>query len=178
MTFLMGSIAFYKNTNKYPRNDVSEYSADNFKKLLSLGDDCYIIQFLKRDGFWVCENNQQVTKLDLTGYLFQQSYLVSFAVRNLRYPLVSKKLPYKYLFKNKFLIKENLKVKLVMIDGAKKVEKMIVKDGVSKYGFIAKRITISPFYLDTLSNRSYQSIRNFKSYIDEKRYKTFYIKRK
>ena len=55
---------------------------------------------------------------------------------------------------------------------------MIVKNGISKYGFMAKHITFAPFYLSGLSNRHYQSIRKFKSYIDEQKYKHFYIKRK
>ena len=79
---------------------------------------------------------------------------------------------------NKYFIKDKFNIKLELIDGNKKFERIIVKNGVSKYGFIAKQITFSPFYLSALSNRHFQSIHKFKSYIDEKRYKHFYVKDK
>jgi hypothetical protein len=63
---------------------------------------------------------------------------------------------------------------LRIIDGDKVTEKIIVNNGVSKYGFIAKQITFSPFYLSALSNRHLQYIYKLKSYIDEKQYKYFY----
>ena len=65
-----------------------------------------------------------------------------------------------------------------MMKGDKKYEKMIVENGVSKYGFLARRITFSPFYLSGLSNRTYQSIRNYKTYIDESVYKRFFVRGK
>ena len=65
-----------------------------------------------------------------------------------------------------------------MLDGDKKYEKMIVENGISKYGFLARRITFSPFYLSGLSHRTYQGIRNFKTYIDESVYKRFFVRGK
>jgi len=178
MSFLVGSIAFYKTANKYPLNDISEYHINNFKKLLIKAEDFYVIQIFKKDGLWVCENNSQSIKLNLGKYLFQKSYLISYVVRNLRYTLISNKLPWKHLFDNKFFIKKDLNVKLVLIDGEKKYEKFIVHNGMSKYGFIAKQITFSPFYSSSLSIKSCQYIQNSKFYIDEKRYKQFYVKNK
>ena len=110
--------------------------------------------------------------------MFQKSFLISYVVRNLRYPLISNKLPLKCLFANKYFIKKQLHVKLELIDGDKKSEKIIVNNGVSRYGFIAKRITFSPFYLSAFSNRHYNVTRNFKTYVDEKKYKQFYVKNK
>lgn len=178
VSFLIGYIAFCRTTNKYPLNDISEYHTNKFKKLLVKNDGLYVIKFFKKDGFWISENNSEIIKLNLGKYLFQKSYIISYVVRNIRYPLISDKLPLKYLFTNKYFIKKSFNVKLELIDGNKKIERIIVKDGVSKYGFIAKQITFSPFYQSSFSNRSYQSIRNFKTYIDEKRYKYFYIKAK
>ena len=158
-------------------NNISEYYTNKFKNLLIKTERIYVIRFIKKNGLWVCENNSQVIKLHLGKYLFQKSFLISYVVRNLRYPLISNKLPLKCLFTNKFFIKKQLDVKLELIDGDKKSEKIIVNNGVSRYGFIAKKITFSPFYLSALSNRHYNSIRNFKSYVDEKRYKQFYVKK-
>lgn len=178
MSILFGSIVFYKITNTYPLNDISEYHTNKFKKLLIKTEEFYVIRFFKKDGLWVCENNSETIKLNLGKYLFQKSYLISYVVRNIRYPLISDKLPLKCLFMNKYFIKDKFNIKLELIDGNKKFERIIVKNGVSKYGFIAKQITFSPFYLSALSNRHLQSIHKFKSYIDEKRYKHFYVKDK
>lgn len=176
MTYLVGAILFYKKTNKFPLNDISEYNATNFKKFIVKNDNCLIIYFVRKDGLWICENDKQQIKLDLSGYFFQKAYLISFVVRNIRYPLISDKLPLKYLFKNSFPIKKGINIKLVMIDGVKKDDIMVVKNGISKYGFVAKTITMAPFYLSTFSNRHYHSIRNMKTYMDEERYKCFYRK--
>lgn len=174
MSYLVGYIVFHKYTNKYPLNDISEYYTNDFKRLLVKKDSCLEIQFVKRDNAWFCENGSLSVKLDLSGYAYQKSYLISYVIRNLRYRLISTKRPLKYLFADKFFIKPALNVKLQMLDGDKKYEKMIVINGVSKYGFLARRITFSPFYLSGLSNRTYQGIRNFKTYIDESVYKSFF----
>lgn len=178
ISFLIGYIVFHRHTNNYPRNDLSDYYIRNFKKILSKKDNYFEIKFVKNNNNWICENNSQLVKLDLNGYAFEKSYLISYVIRNLRYPLISNKQPFKYLFVNRFFIKENMNVKLIIINGNKRTEKMIVKNGISRYGFIAKHISFAPFYLSGLSNRHYQSIRNFKSYIDEQKYKHFYIKHK
>ena len=178
MSFLFGSVIFYKITNKYPLNNISEYYTNKFKNLLIKTEGIYVIRFIKKNGLWVCENNSQIIKLNLGKYLFQKAFLISYVVRNLRYPLVSNKLPLKCLFANKHFIKKQLHVKLELLDGDKKSEKIIVNNGVSRYGFIAKQITFSPFYLSALSNRHYNVTRNFKTYVDEKRYKQFYVKNK
>lgn len=178
ISFLIGYIVFYRHTNKYPRNDLSDYYIRNFKKILNKKNEYFEIKFVKNNNIWICENNSQIVKLDLNGYAFEKSYLISYAIRNLRYPLISNKKPFKYLFVNRFFIKDNMNVKLIMINKNKRTEKMIVKNGISKYGFIAKYITFAPFYLSGLSNRHFQSILKFKSYIDEQKYKHFYIKRK
>ena len=178
MSFLFGSVIFYKITNKYPLNNISEYYTKKFKKLLIKTEGIYVIRFIKKNGLWVCENNSQIIKLNLGKYLFQKSFLISYVVRNLRYPLISNKLPLKCLFANKYFIKKQLHVKLELIDGDKKSEKIIVNNGVSRYGFIAKLITFSPFYLSAFSNRHYNVTRNFKTYVDEKKYKQFYVKNK
>ena len=169
ISYLVGILLFYKTTNKYPLNDVSEYHVSNFKKMLIKNGDFFEIQFFKKDGFWLCVNNSQLIKLNLGKYLFQKSYLISFVVRNLRYPLISKKLPLKYLFVNKFFIKEDLKVKLILINGDKRVEKFIIINGMSRYGLIAKHITFSPFYQYALSNRTLQGINKSIPYIINER---------
>lgn len=173
ISFLIGYIIFHRHTNKYPLNDMPDYYIRNLKKLLFKKENYFEIRFVKKDNNWVCENNSLVVKLNLNGYAFEKSYLISYVIRNLRYPLISEKKPFKYLFTNRLCIKDNINVKLIIINKNKIFEKMIVKNGVSRYGFIAKYITISPFYLLALSNRQIQSIRNSKSYIDEKRYKLF-----
>ena len=178
ISFLIGYIVFHRHTNNYPRNDLSDYYIRNLKKILSKKDNYFEIKFVKNNNNWICENNSQLVKLDLNGYAFEKSYLISYVIRNLRYPLISNKQPFKYLFANRFFIKENMNVKLIIINGNKRTEKMIVKNGISRYGFIAKHISFAPFYLSGLSNRHYQSIRKFKSYIDEQKYKHFYIKHK
>ena len=84
VSFLFGSVIFYKITNKYPLNNISEYYTKKFKKLLIKTEGIYVIRFIKKNGLWVCENNSQIIKLNLGKYLFQKSYLISYVVRNLR----------------------------------------------------------------------------------------------
>ena len=176
MSYLFSYIVFNKITKKYPLNDVQEYHTKNFKKLLVKHKDCFTIQFFKKDGFWICETDKESIKINLNGYLFQHQYLVSFVIRNLRYPLINNKLPLKYLFKNKFFIKKNLNIKIVIYNGDKRIEKMIVKNGISRYGIIAQNITFSPFYLEGLSNRTYQSFVKRIACIDERICGHFYKK--
>lgn len=45
ISFLFGSIVFYKITNTYPLNDVSEYHTNKFKKLLIKAEEFYVIRF-------------------------------------------------------------------------------------------------------------------------------------
>lgn len=146
ISFLSWYIIFNKHTNKYPINRISEYYIEDLKKILRKNGNSFEIQFVKKDNNWICENNSLLVKLDLNGYAFEKAYLISYVIRNLRYPLISNKQPF--------------------------------KNGISKYGLIAKHISFAPFYLSGLSNRHYQSIRNFKCHIDEKIYKHFYIKNK
>lgn len=172
--YLIGYITFNKHTNKYPLNNMFEYYVKDFKKLLTKNDNYFEILFVKKDNVWICENNLLLVKLNLKGYAFEKSYLISYAIRNLRYTLISNKREIKYLFTNKLFIKKNFNVKLTMINENKRVEKMIVKNGISRYGFLPKHITFAPFYLSGLSNRHYQSIQKSKSFINEKKYKHFY----
>ena len=174
ISWLVGEIIFYKHTNNYPLNDISEYYTKSFKKLLIKKDNCFEIQFVKKNNIWVCEKDSLLIKLNLNGYAFEKSYLISYVIRNLRYPLISRKRPFKCLFTNKFFIKKQLNIKLRIIDGDKVTEKIIVNNGVSRYGYIAKNITFAPFYTSSFSMRHYRSILNHQSYIDEKQYKYFY----
>ena len=177
VTLLFGIIAFYKKTSKFPKNDLSEYDKFDWKKFVTNVDGNNIIIFEKKDGIWVCDNGERAVKLDLSGYLFQRAYLVSYVIRNMRYPLISDKKPLKFLFANSFAIKNrNIEIKLVTIDGTNRKEKTIVKNGVSRYGFLPRQITLSVFHLHLYSNYSYQRIRRFKTYMDENRYKNFYKK--
>lgn len=176
VTLLFGIIAFYKKTSKFPQNDVSEYDKFNWKKFVTNIDGSNIIIFEKKDGIWVCDNGDLVVRLDLSGYLFQRAYLISYVIRNLRYPLISDKKPLKYLFANTFSIKKNVDIKLVTIDGTKRKEKTIVKNGISRYGFLPRQITLAAFHLHLYSNYSYQRIRRLKTNIDENKYKNFYKK--
>lgn len=176
ISFFGAIIVFYRNTNKYPKNNLSDYYTNQFTSLLNKKKGFYLIRFEKKDGIWTFESDSSLLKLNLDGYLFPHSYLISFVVRNLRYSYISDRLPFRNLFKNKFFLKAGLNVKLEIIDGNRKKEKMVVQNGISKYGFIAKNITFSPFYLFSLKNRGFHSLQNSKSYIDEKRYKQFYIK--
>lgn len=175
-TFLVFAILFYKRANRFPLNDISEYDKFDWRKFLNNTDDNNIVLFEKIAGVWVCGNGEKKVTLDLTGYLFPKSYLISYVVRNLRYPLISKKLPLKYLFQNSFPIKKKIDIRLVVIDGHKRKEITIVKNGVTKYGFVSQQITLSAFYWHLFSNYSYQRIRHLKTYIDENEYKNFHKK--
>ena len=48
ISWLVGEIIFYKHTNNYPLNDISEYYTKSFKKLLIKKDNCFEIQFVKK----------------------------------------------------------------------------------------------------------------------------------
>ena len=171
LALLLGGILFYQITNKFPRNDLSEYYLPkDFKKLLVKNGEGRTIQFVKKNGVWICENNKYAVKLDLSGYLFQKSYLVSFVVRNLRFPVISRKLPYeKYLFRNKFLLDKRENITLIIIDGDKKSELPIVRNGISRYGFIAKHITESHECWSLIFRRCQGTPIAY--YIDEKLYR-------
>ena len=170
VSFLLIGILFYTVTNKYPLNDVAEYWDDEFNQLFVKGNDCKIIYFTKKDGLWVCENGKKTITLDLTDYAFQKSYLISFVIRNLRYKLIHNKLPLKNFFRNSFTIKNGLNVKIIIVEGNKQFEKMIVKNGVSKYGFIAKNITFSPYFAYGFNNIAYSKLMKSPTFIDERIY--------
>ena len=175
---LLGMVFFYKSTNKYPLNNVSEYFVKEFRKLFKSEDGFYSITFIKKDGFWICEHKDGHIKLNLGKYFFQKSYIISFVIRNLRYPFINEKLPLEYLFWNVCLFEEPFNLKLILINKNKKFEKLIVKNGVSKYGFIGTRITFSPFYLASITTKSHISLLEFIPQIDEIKYSQLKKKKK
>lgn len=176
MTFLLGHILFFKKTNKFPKNDISEYCKFDWKKYATNVNENNIICFEKQGDVWICDNGERKVVLDLTGYPFQRAYLISYVVRNMRYKFISQKLPLKHLFKYSFPIHKRIDIKLLLIDGNRRKEITVVKKGVTKYSFIARQITLSAFYYHLFSNESYQRIRHHKTYIDEKKYKSFHKK--
>lgn len=164
-------LLFYKITKKYPLNNIEEYVDFNIRNLKFEEKDKSNIVFSKNNGIWICENNPNI-KLNLNGYLFQKAYIKSFVIRNLRYNLISNKRPLVYLFKNKFFVKKNLNLKLVIINKEKINKMLIVKDGYSVYGFWAKIITKAQFFHS--SNRSFSRFKKNITCIDEKIYKNYY----
>ncbi len=176
MTFLFGHMLFFKKTNKFPQNDISEYCKFDWIKFVTNINDNNVICFEKQAGVWVCDNGERKVVLDLTGYPFQRAYLISYVVRNMRYKFISQKLPLKYLFQYSFPINKRIDIKLLLIDGNRRKKITVVKKGISKYSFMARQITLSAFYYHLFSNESYQSIRRHKTYIDEKKYKSFFKK--
>ena len=97
ISLLIGSILFYIKTNKYPLNDISDYSNLDFKKITAnfIKNE---ITFVYEKGVWRCLNDENIL-LDLRGYLFQKSYLISYVIRNFRYKRISKRKPFTDLFK-------------------------------------------------------------------------------
>ncbi len=173
IAFLVGTLLFYHKTGNFPLNDKSEYHEKEFKELLTKNLEYYTIHFVKVEKFWVCENNQKIVKLDLSGYPFQKAYLISYVVRNLRYNKISLKLPLKFLFKNTFPLGKNINIKLIITDRDKTFEKTIVKNGISRYGFLARIITRAPYALTYWTNESHRILLREKSYIDERKYEHF-----
>lgn len=167
--YLITLILFSRNTNRYPRNDSSEYCVEHFETFIHKK----VICFEKRNGVWICQRNGQVIKLDLTGYVFPKAYIKSYVIRNLRYPMISDKTPLINLFKNKYPIKGKKDLDLVLVDGCKTHIIRIIKNGISKYGFLSREITKTPEYITfILSNRSvYTHLKKHASPINEKIYK-------
>ena len=167
---------FYKITNKYPLNDISNYFVNNVNLLCEnnkVDKNNKTITFTKTDGVWHCSKGNYSIKLNLKGYLFEKSYLISYVVRNLRYPIITNKQPLKYLFKQKYFIKENLNVNLILIDGEKTSVVQIVKNGVSQYKRLAKLVTEAPFHYSLLFARTGKELDNFTTIINEKTYKNY-----
>ena len=165
--FLIASFLFYSKAKKYPLNDITEYYVQNFKQYFVLNGCEQSIYFEKKEGVWVCDNNKYQIKLDLRGYWFQKSYLKSYVIRNLRYPIISNKRSFLELFNNKCYIRE-VNTSLILIDGNKTEKISIIDKGITKYGFIAKEITIAPYA--QWSSRSVIKYLKPKRYIDEREY--------
>lgn len=165
---------FYIKTNKYPLNDISDYSNLDFKKITAnfIKNE---ITFVYEKGVWRCLNDENIL-LDLRGYLFQKSYLISYVIRNFRYKRISKRKPFTDLFKKKYYIKKDLNFYIVFIKNNKTIKKHIIINGFSVLNFLSKEITRSPFYKFYLSNTSRVSLAESYMFIDERRYKNFYIK--
>lgn len=175
---LLSCLVFYRTTNKYPLNNLSEYHIENFEDLFVKENDVYVIKFIKENRVWVCANEAKKVKLNLGTYLFQKSYIISYVIRNVRFPLVSGIRPLKSFLENKFLIRERIDLKLVLINGKKKYEKLIIKKGISEYGYLAREITYSPFYLKGLTHNSLRILLKTTIEIDEEKYKNFNLKNK
>ena len=133
-----------KASYKYPLNERSDYCVSNFEKFLAREGNTDFIYFTKKNGIWVCENETEAIRLDLTGYPFEEKYLVSYVVRNLRFLIMNRRKPCHDLLKNKYYV-ENAEVNLVLTDGERQRCIRVVKNYVSKYGFLAWLITRSPY---------------------------------
>jgi hypothetical protein len=142
---LVGIIVLSKTTYKYPLNERSDYCVTNFEKFLVREGNTDFIYFTKKNGIWVCENETEAIRLDLTGYPFEENYLVSYVVRNLRFLVMNRRRPRKDIIKRKYYV-EYANVDLVITDGDRKRCIRVVKNYVSRYGFWGMLITQSPYY--------------------------------
>lgn len=82
---------FCDYTKNYPRNDKTEYNF-NLKTDLNLIRNNTISFVRLNKGLWQCHDLNM--KMDMSGYMFQKSYIRSFIIRQFQFAIVNKeKLP-------------------------------------------------------------------------------------
>ena len=164
---LFTEICFFKKTknimNLNKHNLIRLAKEIQWNKVELLCFYCY-------NNIWQLENTDII--FDLAKYAFKKSFIISAITRNLRYKAVSNKLPLKQILKKNLVVPNKRSLVVVFVDGNKKSNKEVVKNGVSKHTLLSKTITKSKFYEFYFHNRSYQVMKKI-STINERIYLSY-----
>ena len=159
-------ILFWEYTIQYPKNEIDEFKNISLPKNIKTD---IVLTFVNQNGVWTYHHDNQEIKINLKGYLFPNSFIKSYIIRQLRYKIVNKKLPLTDLFKRKLLIEQYSanNIYIETIYNKKTIRTIVVKKGVSLHSLLSQLISQSSYYKDLLFMRSLVSLKRNKSFIDE-----------
>ena len=96
------------------------------------------IVFAKDGGVWSCGLPHTPVPFNLKGCFFKKQFLIAFAIRAVRYPVVSGKLPIAFLGKRTLTgFPKGSRIEAVFQGRTREKRVTLVQDGKSKCGFIA-----------------------------------------
>ena len=159
-------ILFWEYTMQYPKNEVEEFKNISLPKNIETN---IVLKFVNQNGVWTyCHDNREI-KINLKGYVFPTSFIKSYVIRQLRYQLVNKKLPFTDLFRRKLLIEKYAtnNIYIETINNKRTIRSIVVRQGVSLHTLLSQLISQSSHYRDLLFMRSLVSLKRNKSFIDE-----------
>lgn len=81
-------------------------------------------------------------KFDLKPCILKKSFLISFIVRNVRYETISETMPLYNLYRRTLKVKRYRNIIISFTKNNKKKEYYVVKEGVSRYTFLAQFVTL------------------------------------
>jgi hypothetical protein len=163
-TFSM--IIFWEYTRQYPKNEVDEFKNISLSKNIETD---IVLTFVNQNGVWTYYHDNQEIKINLKGYLFPNSFIKSYVIRQLRYKIVNKKLPLTDLFRRKLKIEKYAanNIYIETINNKRTNRTIVVRQGVSFHSLLSQLISQSSYYKDLLFMRSLVSMKRNKSLIDE-----------
>lgn len=159
-------ILFWEYTMQYPKNEVDEFKNISLPKNIKTD---IVLTFVNQNGVWTYQHDSQEIKINLKGYLFPNSFIKSYVIRQLRYKIVNKKMPLADLFKRKLPIDQFSanNIYIETISNKKTNRTIVVRQGVSLHTLLSQIISQSSYYKDLLFMRSLVSLKKNKSFIDE-----------
>lgn len=169
MLYLLISIMFFRYTNLCFENEKDTLRSCNLIRCVKWEKERYVIEFTMKDNKWICNQNKKI-EISLDDYLFKKSFIMAKVIREVRYPVISKRLALSKLFK--FTLENNQIENLIVrfIDDSTTREWCVVRDYVSKNTFLTAAITKSKYYKCFLGNQSYEKYILRKEKIDENIY--------
>lgn len=144
---------FWKYTNTYPKNVIFDYETFHFKVTSQILQKQINIEFYYNQGKWRSTSFESNLTLDLSGYIFQKSFINAYITRQLRYKTynaTNKKL--RWFFRRRMKIDgfQNVNIYVFFRKNGVCTNKKIVKNGVSVCPFISRVINYSKYYKDIL----------------------------
>lgn len=138
-------IVFSQFTNLYPLNDLPDDYFDKIKTLYLKGKEGVINIYEQEIGIWRIDNQFY---FDMRDFIFQKSYICSYFIRNIHYPIINKnKLRLKKLF-GSLATEKYTNFNIIFHYKDKTKECVIVQNSKTKTTPLRSLLIRSAFYLD------------------------------
>ena len=168
-------ISFSIFTNKYPRNNSTEFSFNpQLSQLGYQGNGKYVIEMKEIEkGIWITADDQENLKFDMRGYVFPKLYICTYFIRNFHYAVINKnKYPLIKLFKSMDLspYTKYQNVEICFSFRGKIYNRKIVDDNKTKTTWLMRLMLRSKYYKAFVFGLSVGEMKKSYTKISEERY--------
>lgn len=131
------------NYTRLLHKTIGKISIKKFRTLLKhLDQENNSLNFIYENHGYILKLFDYEYKFDLKPCILKKSFLISFIVRNVRYETISETMPLYNLYRRTLKVKRYRNIIISFTKNNKKKEYYVVKEGVSRYTFLAQFVTL------------------------------------